>query len=306
MQTRLKKEKGIKEMTIVDRKERGIEVIGKGRPDFPARLAEIKDCPKELYYIGNLDALQKPCVSIVGSRTTTEYGRKTARSIAIRLAERGVTIVSGMAKGIDSVAHRGTIAAGGMTAAVLGCGPDQCYPKENRQLKEQIEQTGIVLSEYPPGTEPIYYNFPQRNRIISGLSEMTVVVQARNRSGSLITAELAIEQGREVYAVPGNIDSMYNLGSNKLIKEGAFPIISVDDVLEPLGLRKVSRKEAEQQLSFSEFEIFKLLEERGELSPDEICMYLGKSPGYISPMLSVMEIKGFIFSSMGKFFLANT
>ncbi len=285
--------------------EMDIEIIRAGEPDYPALLKEIRDYPKQLYYIGNPAVLNSRCVSVVGSRTATVYGKTMAEQISGRLAERGITVVSGMAVGIDSSAHRGALSVRGKTAAVLGCGVDVCYPPENRGLKAAIEGNGIVISEYPPGTPAERYHFPNRNRIISGISEMTVVIQARNRSGALITAELAAEQGREVYALPGNIDSQYNLGTNKLIKEGAIPIISVDDVLEPLGLKKVSRIEAEEKLSETELEIFLLLEQRGEMSIDEVCMYINRTPAYVNPILSVMEMKGFIFSAIGKIFLAN-
>lgn len=282
-----------------------IQIIRMGEPKYPELLEEIRRPPKQLYYMGNLNMLNNICVAVVGSRTTTLYGRNVATQIGRRLAERGVTVVSGMALGIDSCAHKGTLAAGGNTAAVFGCGPDKCYPPENHELKEQLLKKGLVLSEYPPGTPPERYNFPERNRIISGLCQMTVVVQARNRSGALITAEQAADQGREVMAVPGNIDSQYNLGNNKLIKEGAAPIICVDDILEALGLKVIDPKRAKAALSDTEFEIYKTLSKKGEMSIDEICMSLEKNPAYVNPILSVMEMKGFIHSALGKIFLAN-
>ncbi|MGX8774906.1 MAG: DNA-processing protein DprA [Bacillota bacterium] len=214
-----------------------------------------------------------------------------------------MTVVSGMARGIDSCAHEGALEAGGTTAAVFGCGPDVCYPKENRILMEEIRRRGLIISEYSPGTPPDRFNFPKRNRIISGLCEATVVVQARNRSGSLITAELAAEQGRDVFAVPGNIDSQYNLGNNKLIKEGAAPLICVDDILEHLGIAGAGAEDAREKLSEREFQIFEILQNEGELTVDEVCMRMGLKPAYVNPILSVMEMKGFIASDMGKFFI---
>ncbi|MDO4834016.1 MAG: DNA-processing protein DprA [Bacillota bacterium] len=282
-----------------------IQIVYRGESAYPARLTEIRRPPEQLYYMGNLKMLENCCAAVVGSRTTTVYGRNTGKAIASRLAERGVTVVSGMAAGIDSCAHNGALAVGGNTAAVLGCGVDICYPPENDGLKKELERKGLVLSEYDPGVRAERYSFPERNRIISGLCDITVVVQARNRSGALITAELAAEQGREVLAVPGNIDSQYNLGSNKLIREGATPLISIDDVLEPLGLRKASREQARQKLSDTEYEIFCLLQERGELGIDQLCCHTGKEPAYVNPIISVMEMKGFIFTEMGKVFLAN-
>lgn len=274
-------------------------------PEYPERLRQIKNKPKKLYYAGDISLLSGRCVSVVGSRTTNTYGRSTAEKIARQLAGKDVCVISGMARGIDTCVHKSVLAAGGKTAAVLGCGLDICYPPENRILMEEIEKKGLLLTEYEPGTRAEKYNFPNRNRIISGLSEVTVVVQARNRSGSLITAELAAEQGREVMAVPGNIDSQYNLGSNKLIKEGATPIISVTDILDVLGLNQTSEEEAKAKLSDMEYAVFSLLKERGEMSIDEVCTSLGKSPAYINPIIAVMEMKGFTFSEMGKIFLAN-
>ena len=274
-------------------------------PEYPERLRQIKNKPKKLYYAGDISLLSGRCVSVVGSRTTNTYGRSTAEKIARQLAGKDVCVISGIARGIDTCVHKSVLAAGGKTAAVLGCGLDICYPPENRLLMEEIEKKGLLITEYEPGTRAEKYNFPNRNRIISGLSEMTVVVQARNRSGSLITAELAAEQGREVMAVPGNIDSQYNLGSNKLIKEGAAPVISVTDILDVLGLNQTSEEEAKAKLSDMEYAVFSLLKEKGEMSIDEVCASLGKSPAYINPIIAVMEMKGFTFSEMGKIFLAN-
>lgn len=282
-----------------------VERITSGQPVYPARLKEIKDFPKELFYIGDLKVLRQRCLAIVGSRKTTQYGRNMAVSMARRLAERGVTVVSGMALGIDTCAHQGALRGGGGTVAVLGCGVDVCYPTENRKLKEEIERAGLVVSEYPPGTEPERYYFPQRNRIISGLAEAVVVVQAGGNSGALITAELAAEQGREVFAVPGNIDSLYNLGSNKLIKEGASPVISVDDVLEPFGLNGITEEEAERLLSETERRIYNMIRGSGEMTIDDICRRLEKPPAYVSSIVAVMEMKGVVFSALGKIFVAK-
>ena len=221
------------------------------------------------------------------------------------IARAGFTVVSGMARGIDTCAHRGALDAGGDTIAVLGCGVNVCYPKENGKLKKEIEQKGLVISEYPPDAEPQRYFFPQRNRIISGLSELTLIVQARNDSGALITAELAAEQGREVCALPGNIDSQYNIGSNKLIREGATPVLSTGDLLEMLGAGAFGREEAERILSETELRIYRLLCEHGELSTDELCRIMEKPPSYVAGIVTVMEMKGAVFSDMGKVFIAK-
>lgn len=289
----------------IKKDKKDIEVIGAGSSDYPALLKEIKNFPKELFYIGDVTLLKKRCAAVVGSRNTTEYGRSTAVAISKRLAAKDVAVVSGLARGIDTCAHRGALSAGGSTIAVLGCGVDICYPKENSGIKKEIEEAGLVISEYAPGTEPKKYHFPQRNRIISGLSEVTVVVQARNNSGALITAELAAEQGREVCAVPGNIDSQYNLGTNKLIKDGARPIISTADVLEVMGLDLIAREEAEKLLSETELKIFSMLQQRGEMTADEICRRLEKPPAYVAGIVTIMELKGVVFSSLGKIFIAK-
>lgn len=282
-----------------------INILRSGEPGYPALLKEIKDHPKELYYIGNIDLLNKRCAAIVGSRNTNQYGRSTAVDVASRLAEKDIVIVSGMARGIDTCAHRGALKVGGSTVAVLGCGVDVCYPSDNRELKKRIEEKGVVISEYPPGTEAKTYHFPQRNRIISGLSEVTIVVQARNESGALITAELAASQGRDVCAIPGNIDSQYSLGGNKLIKDGAHPIASIADVMEIMGLAGVDEKAAERLLSDTENRIFSLLIDKGETTVDELCLLLDKPPGYVSSIVTVMELKGVIFTALGKIFIAK-
>lgn len=276
-----------------------------GQPVYPALLKEIRDYPKELYYIGDPKLLEEKCVSIVGSRKTNQYGRSTAYSFGKALGQRGITVVSGMAVGIDTCAHEGTLQEKGNTAAVLACGLDLCYPPRNRELKGKIESAGIVLSEYPPGTAAQRYYFPQRNRIISGLSPLTVVVQAGNRSGALITAELAADQGRDVGVVPGNIDSEYNLGSNKLLREGAFALTGVQDLLEASGVSVLSEPEAERMLSDEEKQLYFLLCSHGEMSLDQLAFYLKKPVNEVGSLAIVMEMKGIVFSAMGKVFIAK-
>ena len=280
-----------------------IEVITRENPAYPALLKGIKNPPPQLYCCGDSTLLGNRSVAVVGSRTSTVYGRKTAAAISRRLAASGVTVVSGMAMGIDASAHEGALDVGGKTIAVLGCGPDVCYPPENKILMTEILRHGLIVSEYAPGTPASRYNFPNRNRIISGICEATIVVQARNRSGALITAELAAEQGREIFAVPGNIDSPYNLGNNRLIREGASPLICTDDILEYLGISGANEEDAKERLSEREYQIFELLQKEGELSIDEVCMRTGMTPAYVNPILAVMEMKGFISSEMGRVFL---
>ena len=286
-------------------RKRNIEILRPGMHEYPASLSEINNSPKQLYYMGDISILKKRCAAVVGSRNTNQYGRTTAVAIAGKLAEKDVAVISGMARGIDTCAHRGALDASGSTVAVLGCGVDICYPEENSSLKKELEERGLILSEYPPGTMPMPYHFPQRNRIISGLSEVTVVVQARNSSGALITAELAAEQGREVCAVPGNIDSQYNLGNNKLIKDGARPITNPGDVLEAMRLDVLDDETVRRLLSDTEQLIFSMLAEGGEMTVDELCCRLEKPPAYVNSIVTVMELKGAVYTALGKIFIAK-
>ncbi|HPL09883.1 MAG TPA: DNA-processing protein DprA [Smithellaceae bacterium] len=200
---------------------------------YPKNLLNMYDRPALLYVAGVLNS-DDISIAVVGSRHASTYGRYTTDRISRELALRGVTIVSGMARGIDSCAHRGALAAKGRTIAVLGSGLDVIYPPENKKLFDAIVQQGAVISEYPPGTQPLPFHFPARNRIISGISYGVLVVEAGEKSGSLITAKLAMEQGREVFAIPGPIDSASSRGANHLIKQGAKLIDSVDDILEEI------------------------------------------------------------------------
>ncbi len=200
--------------------------------DYPAKLREVYDPPLVLYARGDPACLSAPCVAIVGTRRPTPYGLQMAEGLAEDLALRGVTIISGLARGIDAASHRGCLAAKGRTVAVLGCGIDVVYPREHRRLTDMILERGLLLSEFPPGTSPAPQNFPIRNRIISGLSLGVLIVEASEYSGSLITARLAMEQNREVFAVPGNLTSPQSFGPNYLIKQGAKLVQSWRDVVE--------------------------------------------------------------------------
>jgi DNA processing protein len=205
---------------------------------FPALLAAIHDPPARLHLRGSNDAglMQEPAVAIVGARACSAYGRSVARSLARELAAAGLVVVSGMARGIDGEAHRGALEAGGRTLAVLGCGIDRDYPAAHAELARRICGRGLIVSEYEAGVEPAPWRFPARNRIIAGLCRATVVVEARERSGALITADLALEEGREVFAVPGEITSSLSAGTNALLKLGAAPLTSAADVLASFGI----------------------------------------------------------------------
>ena len=199
---------------------------------YPKQLKQIYDAPKKMYIRGNIEILNKPGIAIVGCRDNTKYGELITKNFSYNLAKNGVNIISGLAKGIDSFAHIGAIYAKGKTIAVLGNSIDTIYPKENEIIAQKIiEYGGAIISEYPVGAKIEKKNFPARNRIISGLSQGVIVVEAKEKSGSLITADFALEQGREVYAVPGSITSIHSAGTNNLIKEGAIPVTKYEDVL---------------------------------------------------------------------------
>lgn len=205
--------------------------------DYPKKLFELVDAPYVLFYIGELAAMETMCsVSIVGSRECTHYGLDVTRIISSELAKNKIAVVSGMARGIDSIAHKSCIENNGYTAAVLGCGIDIIYPKENNTLFKLICSSGCVISEFLPGTPPNSYNFPKRNRIISALGDVIVIVEAGEKSGTLITANAALEQGKDIFAVPGSIFSEHSKGTNKLIKDGAYPFTSMEDLFNILKL----------------------------------------------------------------------
>lgn len=282
-------------------------IIKKDDKGFPSNLLEIKNCPEQLYYEGNVELLRAPLIGVVGSRKCTAYGKTVAREIGRRLGESGIGVVSGMAKGIDTEAHMSTLNAGGKTIAVLGCGLDICYPSENRKLYEKIAENGLLISEYPYGFKAKPYTFPLRNRIISGISESIVIVEAGNRSGALITAELAAEQGKNLYAVPGNITSYYSFGTNKLIRENVTPLIMIDDLILDLGIKPNTyiNEEFEAKMGEDEKIVYKVLKNSGEMTLDEICFSTKLSVSKISGLLTILEMKGVIFSEMGKFLVAK-
>ena len=275
---------------------------------YPKRLKEIHDPPPVLYVRGTLRGEDDLAVSIVGSRKTSPYGRVLAERMSRELVRHGITIVSGMARGIDSVAHWGAISEGGRTIAVLGCGIDVIYPPENRTLFGKIIERGAVVSEFPMGSLPEGGHFPKRNRIISGLSLGVVVIQASGGSGSLITAGFALEQGREVFAVPANVGAEGGRGTNQLIKDGAKLVESSEDILEeilPQWSREKDRVEREEPPGpvFSQDEK-KVLELLGDvpLHIDAIIRESGFEAGKISSLLLDLELKGLIAQWRGKCF----
>ena len=226
-------------------KSAGVDFITKEEKIFPARLGNIEGAPDALYVKGRLPVENVLSVAIVGARCCSEYGRAFAGEIAEALAAEGVIILSGMARGVDSAGHAGALRAGGATYAVLGCGVAVCYPPENAGLYEEIQNAGGLISEYAPGTPPFGAFFPARNRILSGMSDIVVVIEARERSGSLITADFAMEQGKDVYALPGRVTDRLSGGCNRLIKQGAGLVLSVEDFLKDLQIEAKSRRKVE-------------------------------------------------------------
>jgi DNA processing protein len=217
----------------------GFRFVGRSEVGFPPLLRELHDPPPGLFVRGSVETalLSQPAVAIVGARACSSYGSQVARRLGRELAAAGLVVVSGLARGVDGEAHRGALEAGGASVAVLGCGIDRDYPAAHAQLARGICETGLVASEYAPGVDPAPWRFPARNRIIAGLAVATVIVEARERSGALITADFALDAGREVFALPGEITSALAAGTNALLRLGATPLTRAEDVLEPLGIQ---------------------------------------------------------------------
>ena len=214
--------------------DRGISFVYMGEEDYPKKLMHIPDAPYALYYAGKLPGEGEMTIAVIGARNCSAYGKAMARQFGEALAREGVQIVSGMARGIDGIGQQAALDAGGYSLGVLGCGVDICYPPENRALYEQLIAQGGICSEYPPGIEPRAVLFPPRNRIISGLCDSVLVIEAKERSGTLITVDMALEQGREVYALPGRVMDPLSMGCNRLIRQGASPALSPQDMLSEL------------------------------------------------------------------------
>ncbi len=289
-------------------KEVGGKIVTLKDSAYPKRLRDIYDPPPLLYVRGELKEEDEFAISIVGSRKTSPYGRGMTERMSQELARHGITIVSGMARGIDSLAHWGALSGGGRTIAVLGCGVDVIYPSENRNLFTKIMDHGAVLSEFPMGSPPEGGHFPKRNRIISGLSIGVVVVQASAESGSLITAGFALEQGREVFAVPGNVGAEGSRGTHQLIKEGAKLVESSEDILEEILPQWRRERETTQKVEGPERDLTgeeRILYERLGETPSHIDVLIRESqfdPGKVSSLLLNLELKGLVSQWPGKCF----
>ena len=263
---------------------------------YPRLLTELHDPPAQLHLRGDVEALSRPAVAIVGARSCSAYGAQVARSLAGELAAAGLVVVSGLARGIDAEAHRGTLAAGGRTIAVLGCGIDRDYPRSHAELARRIRATGAVVSEYPPGVEPAPWRFPARNRVIAGLCAATVVVEARERSGALITADFALDLGRDVFAVPGEITSALSGGTNDLLRQGAAPLLAAADVLAALGFE--SDVPPLPPLSSAGAQVLRLLAD-GPRDADAVSRSSGRSSAEVAAVLVELELAGVVREAQG-------
>lgn len=277
--------------------ERGIKVVSLTDRDYPANLRAISDAPPVLYFRGELLPQDDLALGVVGARFATVYGRQVTEKLVFDLVNQGLTIVSGLARGIDSMAHRAALEAGGRTIAVLGCGVDLIYPPENKNLAEQIVKNGAIVSEFPLGFPSVPSNFPARNRIISGLSLGVLVTEAAIDSGSLITAGQAAEQGREVFAVPGPINSKMSAGANNLLKEGVHPATEAADILQILDIERkqaqVKSKSIGKPKDKTQAKIMELLAD-GNLHIDKIAQSTGFNVEVVSSALGQMELIGFV------------
>lgn len=289
----------VPEQVIANLQQAGIKFIFSDEDVYPLLLKEIFDPPRVLYIKGDPALLKLPMVAIIGARRASPYGLAVAEKFGRELAEAGVCIVSGMARGIDTAAHKGALSINGPTVAVLGCGVDVVYPAENRRLMGEIAERGLVISEFPPGTRPAAGNFPVRNRIISGLSLGVVIIEAAEKSGSLITADCALEQGRDVFAVPGQITNPLNKGTHGLIKQGAKLADDISDILHDLGTYRnslghsISQNLNKNNLTVEEQTIYNVISDE-PVSSEALIEQTGLDPAHVLSMLLVIELKGLI------------
>lgn len=281
----------------------GVQALTWDSPEYPSYLRQAPGAPPVLYVMGRITEADRWAVAVVGTRRLTSYGRQVTQELVSGLVQQGITIISGLARGIDGIAHQTTVKMGGRTIAVLGSGLDHIYPAEHRRLAQQIvdQQQGAIVSEYALGVQPEARNFPPRNRIISGLSAGVLVVEAGERSGALITAQFALEQNREIFAVPGYITSPASKGTNRLIQEGAKLVTSVQDILDELNMSMVSERVAVQMALPESAEEALLLQKLSAepLHIDEISRLSGLPTATVSSTLTLMELKGMVLQVGG-------
>ena len=287
-------------------REYKIEKIDFASVEYPEKLRNIPSPPKQLYCAGDVSLLHKKGVGVVGARKHTIYGKNVALMIGRRLAESGVPVVSGLALGIDAFSHEGALEADGRVIGVLGSGINRMGPTRNRDLMMKgLRAGGVVISEYDPDEAATNWTFPERNRIISGLSEAVVVVEAGLNSGSLITAKHAADQGRAIYAVPGNINSQSSIGCNLLIRDGAVPLVIIDDLIRDIGVSSPSGKEASPDLEGDELMIYEAVAGRSGATCEELIAATGMSASLFNSLLTVMEIKGLVESYAGRIYITR-
>jgi len=276
----------------------GIRFLGRSAPGFPPLLRSIHDPPPGLFLRGEADPelLARPAVAIVGARACSGYGASVARTLGRELAAAGLVVVSGLARGVDAEVHRGALEVDGLTVAVLGCGVDRDYPAAHAELARRIAATGLVVAEYAPGVEPAPWRFPARNRIVAGLCAATVVVEARERSGALITADLALEEGREVFAVPGEITSSLSGGTNALLRLGATPLTAAADVLASLGVEPATPPVP--QVAGVAAEVLDLLR-RETTGADDLARRTGLAAEVVARALVELELAGLVRAADG-------
>ncbi len=276
--------------------EAGIRVVTWQAPDYPGRLLEIDSPPPVLYVRGAFLEADEWAVAVVGTRRVTAYGRQVTEKVVRYLARNRISVVSGLARGVDTVAHQTALEMGARTIAVFGCGVDRVYPPENRQLAARIREQGALVSDYPVGTPPEAANFPPRNRIISGLSMAVVIVEAGEKSGALITARFAADQGREVFAVPGSIFGPQSLGTNSLIRKGAVPLLEPGDILDTLNLQQIDHfRQAKRLLPGNETEQALYGQLGNEpVHVDALCQAIDGSIEEVVAALTMMELKGLV------------
>jgi DNA processing protein len=280
-----------------DLERRDVRFVGRSDRGFPARLATIHDPPPGLFVRGRapLDLLARPAVAVVGARACSSYGTAVALALGRELAAAGVVVVSGLARGVDAAAHRGALESG-VTVAVLGCGVDRDYPRAHASLAAAIAQRGLILSEYAPGVDPAPWRFPARNRIVAGLAQATVVVEARERSGALITADLALDEGREVLSVPGEITSRLSHGTNHLLRLGATPVTSVADVLAAIGVQPAPVVDAALD---PRLEVVRAAVADAPAAADDIVRLTGLPPAAVAAALAELELLGLLGEADG-------
>lgn len=298
------KEKILEQMEQLE--ERGIHFVTFQEENYPSVLRKLDDKPYWLYYRGKLPSNQGTFVSIVGARNCTDYGCQVAQWLGRQFAEQGISVISGMANGIDTYAHRGALQGKGDTWAVLAGGVDICYPPNNQTLYQQIQQQGGILSETSPGVKCMSYLFPLRNRMIAGLSSATIVVEARKKSGSLITAELALEQGKDVFAVPGRFGDELSEGCNLLIKDGAFIVTNIQDIIEILNKNRHKIEFVPESLKKTLANEKKIIYSELSFSPismEELLIRTGFSIGQLMRLLLEMEFDGWIVQPMKNYYI---